>query len=90
MLRLVQGRVRVRCQEGRGGHQGVPIVQEGDAGGQGAGEVLGGHLPQGFGLVQQNILDEEGGGPGRGDGVHGRGEVEVHFGCRSPPAPPRG
>lgn len=81
MLRLVQRRVRVGRQEGRGWHQGVPIVQEGDAGGQGARKVLGGHLPQGFGLVQQNILDEEGGGPGCRDGVHRRGEVEVHFGC---------
>jgi len=70
---LVQGVVVVlvvlRRQDGRG-HQRVPVVQQRHPGrrqGQRAGgERRGEHVPQRPGLVQQDVLDEEGRGPLRG------------------------
>lgn len=78
VLGLVQGRVRVGRQQRGRRHERVSIVQQRHPGRQGAGEGLGGHLPQRLGLVQQDVLDEEGRGPRRRDGVRGRREVEVH------------
>lgn len=80
VVRLLERVVRVRRQDGRGRHQRVPIVQQRNPGGQGAVEVLGGHLSEGLGLVEQDVLDEEGGRPLGSHRVHPvRGEVEVHL-----------
>lgn len=67
VLRLVERMVRMRRQDGRR-HQRVSVVQEGrDARGQAAAEGRRHHLPQRLGFVQQDVLDEEGRGPLRGN-----------------------